>query len=205
MARLKRRLDSASSTQDQHIDLRPKSCYCLRQYTDCLRQLQTIETFQQPVEADTLLTCTDLAIKLTEKQCKCEVCLYDSRVLMQPIMIFQTIVTWTQDCRRVSNSSVQDLSMMIGRHELATEERELVTRVLMTRAMSRIQTILQTVGSRIDYVLSEQHQKQPFTSERAEFCNLQQLTASLIQRARRTISKLASQHCRLHDRKSWEP
>lgn len=195
-------LESTITPFGQPLGSQSILCQCLRKYTDFLCQLQTIEKRQRPIKADTLLTCANLVLHLTEDQCKYTKCLYDSRVLMQLVMIFQTIIAWTQWLCQSFNSPYPGLSMILGRHELTNEECSFVTTALLARALNRASAVLKLMMSRIEYAISNQPGKQSWAHEGAEFHSIQQLTDSLIQRYNTLLRKLASRKGELNHQRS---
>ncbi|KAL8756520.1 MAG: hypothetical protein Q9199_002884 [Rusavskia elegans] len=166
-------------------------CSCLRKYTDVLCQLQTIEKRQLPVETDTLLTCTNLVISMTERQTKCAECHHDARVLMQLVMVYQTILTWVQGLYE-SNSSCQDQHMTLGRHELTKEERRYIRVALVVRVLKCNTATLRSITSRTSNAALTRRGEDSWSQGATELHNVQRIVNSLIQRYDVQMRRLAS-------------
>ena len=174
---------------EQSLD---QQCQCLRKYTDVSSQLQNIENRQRPVRTDTLLTCTNIVLNNTAQQFRCTQCLYDSRVLMQLVMIFQTIFTWTQGQGHAPNDPCPDLRMTMGRHQMTREEFSFVRMALIFRTLDRVSAVLKAMMSRIDHITTNRRVKQSSGYEGMEFQNLQQFTSSLMHKFSALTKRLAS-------------
>ena len=178
-------LDSTLTPFGQSPDIQCIPCHCLRKYTDVLCQLQTIEKRRYPIQTDTLLTCTNLVLSITSQQSKCPSCLFDTRVLMQLIMIFQTIFTWAQSqCLIPNNSHFPDFTITLGRHELTNEETRFVKTALLARALNKKTAALKAIMARIEHAMTSPRGKHSWEGRNTgdELKDLQRLTESLIQR-----------------------
>lgn len=130
-------LGETGGSKYTHFEQQSMLCRCLRKYADVLCQLQTIEKRQRPVQVDTLLTCANVVLNMTENQLKCTQCLYDSCVAMQLVMILQTFLTWSQGQCRHPGAPALDLRVTLGQHEMMEEECSLVKTALISKAMDR--------------------------------------------------------------------
>ena len=178
-------LDSTLAPFGQLSDSQCTPCHCLRTYTDTLCQLQTIEKRRYPIQTDILLTCTNLVLSMTSKQSKCPRCLLDSRVLMQIIMIFQTIFTWAQSqCFVPNNRHFPDSVITLGRHELTKEETCLVKSALVAHALNNTTAALKAIMARIKHTMITPQEKHSWEGgdTRDELKDLQRLMESLILR-----------------------
>ena len=130
---------------------------------------------------DTLLTSVNLVLNITENQLKCSQCLYDSYVAMQLIMIFQTILTWSQGQTNPPGTPAPDLRVTLGQHEMTEDECRVVKNVLISKALDRTSALLKLMKSRIEYVTTNGQGKQTMGHDGAELWNLQRLVNSLVQ------------------------
>lgn len=178
MARLEETAEFTISPSEQR---QPKMCRCLQKYADVLCKLQAIEKRQRPVQVDTLLTCANLVLNITENQLKCTQCLGDSCVVMQLAMIFQTIFTWSQGQFHPLSISVPDLRVTLGQHEMAGDEYSFVKTALISRALDRATVLLKVVLSRIESIASNRQGRESWRNEGADFWNLQRVVSSLVQ------------------------
>ena len=190
MTRLRETLVSTVTPFHQSPEPPSIFCQCLRKYTDVLCQLQNIERFQRPVEADTFHTCVNLVLNVTENQHHCDKCVYDSRVIMQLVMIFQTVFTWTESLCCSPTISDPNLSMTLGRHALTREECNFVRVLLMARALNRVSAVLKAMMMRITHVTTKRQGRECLGHEGADFQNLQHLINSLMQRYNMSIGRL---------------
>ena len=177
------RLEEAAGPTITHFEQQQQQtlCRCLREYADVLCKLQTIEKRQRPVQVDTLLTCANLVLNITENQLKCTQCLYDSCVAMQLVMVFQTIFTWSQGQCQSPGTVGTDLRVTLGQHEMTEEECSLVKTALISKALDRTSALLKSMMSRIEHVTLNQQGKPSWDHEGGELWNLQQLVNSLVQ------------------------
>ncbi|KAL8653177.1 MAG: hypothetical protein Q9210_002250 [Variospora velana] len=110
-------------------------CRCSRKYSQVVSQLQTIKERQRPVKLDTFLTSANIVLATVDSLVQCPQCLLDTRVSMQLVVIFQTLLTWIEiHCRSVNNTFA-DVPMVLGSHELTREEYNLVTSSLINRSL----------------------------------------------------------------------
>ena len=178
VARLKETSEFTFSPSEQR---QPKMCRCLQKYADVLCKLQAIENRQRPVRVDTLLTCANLVVNITEDQLKCTQCLGDSCVAMQLAMIFRTIFIWSQGQCDPLGISVPDFRVTLGQHEMTEDECSFVKGALISRALDRAAALLKVMLSRIERVAVNRQGSQSWRNEGAEFWNLQQVISSLVQ------------------------
>ena len=181
---------SSSLTENGHSQLIP--CNCLQEYAHVLCQLQTIEKRQFPIQADTLLTCIKLALGKTEDHPRCKHCSFDSRVLVQIIMIFQTIFTWAQSQFRSSSDKFAEPSISLGHHELTRDEANFVKGALVARAFNGIVSALEAIAARAEYAASRIPKCASSSPDGEEYEDLQRLVKSLIRRYHLVIKKLIS-------------
>ena len=192
-ARLTAALDSRSSFLAEDAHSQPLPCSCLQKYAHVLCQLQTIEKRQFPVQADTLLTCIKLALGTTQDHPKCKHCSFDSRVLVQIIMIFQTIFTWAQSQFRGSADFLAEPAMSLGRHELTQDEMNFVKGALVARALKGIVSALKAIAARNEYAASRIQKRRSSSSSSSdgeEYEDLHRLINSLTRRYHSLIQKL---------------
>lgn len=186
--------ETAASTITQSEQRQPTLCRCLRKYTDVLCKLQTIEKRQRPVQVDTLLTCANLVLTITENQLNCSHCLSDSCVAMQLVMIFQTIFTWSQGQCRSPSTLAPGFHMTMGHHELTEEECSFVKSALVSKAVHKTSALLKLIMSRTEHVISNGQGKESWGHEEAEFWNVQRHASSLVQKFGSLSKRLASEH-----------
>ena len=175
-----------------HVEQQPTLCQCLRKYADVLCKLKTIEKRQRPVRVDTLLTCANLVLNITENQLKCIHCLHDSYVAMQLVMIFQTLLTWSQSQSNYASTPTPDLRVTMGQHEMTEDECDFIKTALISRALDRTSGVLRLLMSRIEHVTSNRQGKQSWGNEGAEFWNVQRLVSCLVQSYGVLSKRLAS-------------
>lgn len=171
-------------------------CQCLRRYADILCSLQTIEKRQCPVQIDTFLTCANLVLSTTENQLRCAHCLYDSCVIRQLVMVFQTIFTWSQGQCHSSGTPAPDLRVTLGQHEMTEDECSFVKNALVSRVLERTSALLKSMLSRIEQIRLNRQGKQSWGYEIAEFGNVQLLVGSLLQSSIVLSKRLASRQSR---------
>ena len=155
-----------------HVEQQPTLSQCLRKYADVLCKLNPIEKRQRPVQVDTLLTCADLVLKSTENQLKCIHCLHDSYVAMQLLMIFQTLLTWSQSQSDCAGTPTPDLRVTMGQHQMTEDECDFIKTVLVSRTLDRTSGVLRLLMSKIEDVTSNRPGKQSWGNEGAEFWNV---------------------------------
>lgn len=168
------------------------TCHCLPKYAHVLCQLQTIEKRQSPVQADTLLTCIKLALGKTEDHPRCNQCSFDSRVLVQIIMIFQTIFSWAQSQTCSSSDKLTQPNISLGRHELTQDEVNFVMGALVARALNGIVSALKAIAARVEYAASRITKSASSSPDGEEYEDLQRLVNSLIRRYQSLLKKLVS-------------
>ena len=119
-------------------------CQCLHRYTKLLCHLQLIGMRQQPVQIGTILTCKNQAIATAEYHLGCAQCKDDSRVWTQLTMVIQTVMSWIQIQmqRQPLHTPLEYVKATVGQHHLTKDEPGFVTNALLSRAMQRIQRIL---------------------------------------------------------------
>lgn len=192
VARLGEDIESTAMPNQQILSRAHMLCQCLRKYSDLVSQLQTIEERQQPIKLDTLLTCANVVLAVTESRIQCPQCLQDTRVLMQLAIIFQTMMTWTKvQCRPASNNS-PDIHMVLGRHELTWEECSFVKTRLLARLLNRTSTVLSTMMARTEQVTINRQGKQAQAQGEPDFQSFQQMARSLIHGCRSLAKGLSS-------------
>ena len=189
-ARLSASPDFRSSLLTGNGHSQPIQCDCLQNFTHVLCQLQTIEKRQFPVQADTLLTCIKLALGQTEDHPRCKHCSFDSRVLVQIIMIFQTIFTWAQSQFRSSSDKFAEPTISLGCHELTQDEANFVKGALVARALNGIVSALKAIAARAEYAASRIPKSASSSTDGEEYEDLQRLVTSLIRRYLLLIEKL---------------
>ena len=174
-------MDETSGSKYTHFEQQSMLCRCLRKYADVLCQLQTIEKRQRPVQVDTLLTCANVVLNMTENQLECTQCLYDSCVAMQLVMIFQTFLTCFQSQCHHPGAPAPDLRVTLDQHGMTEEQCSLVKTALISKAMDRTSAQLKITISRIEHINSDRQGKQSRGQKEAEYWNVQQLVSSLVQ------------------------
>ncbi|KAF2235240.1 hypothetical protein EV356DRAFT_121160 [Viridothelium virens] len=187
-------LDESSDSTDAIASVSSQqqpSCRCMRELTDTLCQLHSIEKRQNPVQVDTLLTCATFVLKTAENHLMCLQCRDDTRTQMQVIMIFQTIFSWAQ-MHVHGDGPCPDLSVTLGRHEMSKDEAAFVRFALVTRALERSVNAVRMITVRIDRLVASRQGRQTWSSELSELQNLQQLNRSLCQTSKMLLRRLAA-------------
>ena len=190
--RLEEMVDETASIEKEPVRQQSRLCPCLRQYTSVLCQLQTIEMRQHPVKTDTLLTSANLVMSQTEDQLKCTQCMYDSRVLVQLVMVIQTMFNWVQGQCQTPLAPSSHIKATLGQHNLTREESTFIKMALISRALARIRTVLKVMVSRVEQMsLGRQWERSEDPAE-AEVKNLQSLIDTLLQTSSRLLRWFAS-------------
>ena len=162
------------------LDRRSSLCNCLSKYTSTLCKLQDIEIRQQPVQADTFLTCVNVVLNLCEDQLGCVQCIDDYCVTMQLVMIFQMLLTWGQS-HLGDHEPRPVLQMALGQHLLTSEEQNIVHTALVSKALGRIGSYLKLVASRADRASLQCEKKQGRGLGKNVSWHIQQLIKDLMQ------------------------
>ncbi|KAL9132084.1 MAG: hypothetical protein Q9217_000120 [Psora testacea] len=168
----------------------PATCQCMQQYIDVLCQLQGIGKRQRPVKVDTLLTCADVTLGTIEQYNRCTSCLDDASVVMQLLVVFQTLVSWTKGACDACSDLSYDMTMRFGQHDLSAEERDVITSTLLTRLLSRIVTALKAILARIERMTRNRQAKAPCGQADTEIEDYRQLFVALLQRCHQLMRQL---------------
>lgn len=187
--------DTPDSSHDAFTEsqasFRP-SCQCMQKHTNALCKLKDIETRQNPVKVDTLLTCANLVLVIAEEYFRCSHCADDPRVLMQVVMMFQTIFSWAQAQCHSPDSPCPEISMSFGRYDLPKEEAALVKSALMSRLTERNRSATKALGARVDQMIVRRQGREIWSHERDEIQILQQLIRSLSQSSSMIAKRLVT-------------
>ncbi|KAI9658938.1 MAG: hypothetical protein M1821_001898 [Bathelium mastoideum] len=157
-------------------------CQCLCKYTSVVCQLQRIEKQQRPVKADTFLSCTNSVISTSEAQFKCDQCTHDSRVLLQLVIIIQTILSWVADGRQRQLCTRIRLKGTLGQHRLTEQEAKFMTTALIFKTIGRIQNVIKVMADRVEQMGTRRQQKgQSQDNAEADIGSLQHWMRTLVQ------------------------
>lgn len=190
-ARLEEIPDSQAVTEQRERSPTLFLCSCSRKYSQVISQLQTIEERQRPVKLDTLLTCANIVLATVESLVRCPQCLLDTRVSMQLVIIFQTLLTWIEiHCGSVNNTCA-DVPMVLGSHELTREEYNLVISSLINRSLKRISAVLSTMTTRAEQIARSRQEKDSQDQGGTDLRAFQQLTYSLLSSCRSLAKELS--------------
>ena len=111
---------------------------------------------------------------------------------MQLVMIFQTLLTWSQNQSHYAGTPTPDLHVTMGQHEMTEDECDFIKTALISRALDRTSGVLRLVMSKIEQVTSNRQGRQSWGYEGAEFWNVQRLVSCLIQSYGALSKRLAS-------------
>ena len=188
------RLDNGAQSSSVNLEERQSPpCWCLQKYTDVLCKLQTIKQRQSPIQIDTLLTCANLVLDIAERQLKCQQCLHDFCVMMQLVMVMQTIQGWFEAQCQLPDTSTPDLPMKIGQHDLTADERDLVKATLITRALRKAYAMANVILAKTEDIATHRSGMHLWKAQGEEFRNLTKVVTSLAQSLDVLIKSLVHQ------------
>ena len=200
IARIRPSNDDGSDSYLEPISPTLISCQCLCKYTGVICKLQRIEEQQRPVKPDTFLSCADSVLNMAEAQFKCDQCANDSRVLLQLVIIIQTILSWVTGGRKRQLYPRSMLKGTLGQHRLTELETEFVTTALIFKTISRIQKVIKVMADRVEQMATRrQLTGQSQDSTEADVRNLQHWMRTLVQMSNEIVRSAGQNH---HD-ESW--
>ena len=192
VARIGDGIESTAGTGQQNNSRLLPLCQCSRKYSDVISQLQTIEERQRPIKLDTLLTCANVVLALTHSRIQCCQCPQDTRVFMQLIIIFQTLLTWTKIQCRPTNNTCSEVRMVLGRHELTSEECGFVASGLLARVLQRTSSVLGAMMARAEQISINPQERRAQSQGGTDLRTYQQLTRSLLHVCRSLLKGFSS-------------
>ncbi|KAI4150580.1 MAG: hypothetical protein LQ341_001073 [Variospora aurantia] len=191
-ARLEEIPESQAVTDQRERSPTLSLCRCSRKYSQIVSQLQTIEERQRPVKLDTLLTCANIVLATVDSLAQCSQCLLDTRVSMQLVIIFQTLLTWIEIHCHSINNTFADVPMVLGSHELTRDEYNLVTSSLINRLLKRTSALLSTMTTRAEQIARSRQEKDSQDQGGTDLRAFQQLNYSLLSSCRSLSKGLSS-------------
>ena len=119
-------------------------------------------------------------MKTTEILSGCTRCMYDSRVLMQRLMVLQTTLKWTSIQCSLQRSEGSSFAMRLGRYKIPQEEGGRIRASLLIRMIDGDITTLKALESKIEYMKLQQPSKETWEHEEQDYEHIQQIICSLV-------------------------
>lgn len=138
------------------LEQRRSSCSCLKQLTDCLCHLISVEQQPNLMGIDIALREASTTLSCTESILCCPRCKADCKVLLLVITVLQMAFNWIKVEHEHQENGKSDLPRAIpiqfGNWKLSHADSELILDVLTSRVLATSDSVVDTLRVRIDAI-----------------------------------------------------